>query len=56
MSLGVVIDSQGLNAPPEAQLKAYRAAQWTVMGFGVFGQSSIRYVYPELMLIVIIYS
>lgn len=36
--LGIIIDSQGLNAPPGAQLKAYRAAQWTVMGFGVFGE------------------
>ncbi|KAK7677746.1 hypothetical protein QCA50_019298 [Cerrena zonata] len=35
LKLGVVIDSHGSNAPPDAQLKAYRAAQWTVMGFGV---------------------
>ncbi|CAL1712621.1 unnamed protein product [Somion occarium] len=31
---GVVIDSEGSNAPREAQLHAYQAAQWTVLGFG----------------------
>ncbi|CAL1716634.1 unnamed protein product [Somion occarium] len=34
LNLGVVIDSQGSNAPREAQLQAYRAAQWTILGFG----------------------
>lgn len=33
--MGVTVDSQGLNAPLPAQLHAYRAAQWTVLGFGV---------------------
>ncbi|KAJ3490675.1 hypothetical protein NLI96_g1242 [Meripilus lineatus] len=36
VELGVVIDAVGSNAPPEAQLKAYRAAQWTVLGLGLF--------------------
>ncbi|KAH8104780.1 major facilitator superfamily domain-containing protein [Cristinia sonorae] len=34
--LGVTIDKLGLNAPREAQLKAYRATSWTVVGFALF--------------------
>ncbi|KAI0076343.1 efflux transporter [Panus rudis PR-1116 ss-1] len=34
--LGIDVDPQGLNAPPEAQLRAYRAAEWTIFAFGAF--------------------
>ncbi|KAH8104781.1 efflux transporter [Cristinia sonorae] len=34
--LGVTIDKLGLNAPREAQLKAYRATSWTMVGFSLF--------------------
>ncbi|KAI0789690.1 efflux transporter [Abortiporus biennis] len=34
--MGVIIDVTGSNAPLPAQLHAYRAAQWTVLGLGAF--------------------
>ncbi|THH29111.1 hypothetical protein EUX98_g5075 [Antrodiella citrinella] len=34
--MGVIIDRVGLNAPRPAQLKAYRAAAWTIAGFAFF--------------------
>ncbi|THH29106.1 hypothetical protein EUX98_g5070 [Antrodiella citrinella] len=35
-ALGVTIDKTGLNAPRPAQLKAYRATSWTIVGFALF--------------------
>ncbi|KAI0060675.1 efflux transporter [Artomyces pyxidatus] len=34
--LGVQVDKAGDNAPEHAQLKAYHAAQWTGVAFGIF--------------------
>ncbi|TCD70857.1 hypothetical protein EIP91_001165 [Steccherinum ochraceum] len=34
--LGVTIDRDGLDAPLPAQLKAYRATSWTIVGFTLF--------------------
>lgn len=36
--LGVTIDTSGSNAPRPAQLKAYKAAEWTAFGFGILGE------------------
>ena len=46
--MGVIIDRQGLNAPRPAQLKAYRAAFWTIVGFALFG-TSILFVAPRIV-------
>ncbi|KAI0086514.1 efflux transporter [Irpex rosettiformis] len=35
--LGVAVNLSGTNAPPAAQLKAYRAAMWGAFAFGMFG-------------------
>ena len=34
---GVEVNKAGTNAPPAAQLKAYRAAMWGAFAFGMFG-------------------
>lgn len=38
--MGVTLDLSGDNAPKEAQLKAYQAAEWTAFAFGILGASS----------------
>lgn len=37
--LGVVAGPDGANAPRPAQLQAYRATSWTIVGFTLFGTS-----------------
>ncbi|KAA1477463.1 efflux transporter, partial [Dentipellis sp. KUC8613] len=35
--MGVIVDDAGTNAPMEAQLRAYRAAEWAAFAFGILG-------------------
>jgi hypothetical protein len=36
--MGIIVDAGNTNAPREASLHGYRAAQWTAFAFGVIGQ------------------
>jgi hypothetical protein len=36
-NLGFTVDASGGGAPKEAQLLAYRAAQWGAFAFGIIG-------------------
>lgn len=40
---GVIPSADGTNAPMNAQLKAYQAAEWTAFAFGVVGESIAGY-------------
>ncbi|KAL0949753.1 hypothetical protein HGRIS_009791 [Hohenbuehelia grisea] len=33
--MGIIVDATGSNAPPQARLNGYRAAQWTAFAFGI---------------------
>ena len=46
--LGVALNEEGTNAPPPAQLTAYKDAMWTGFAFGVFGESLAGLVFAEL--------
>lgn len=35
--MGVIVNSRGNNAPYEAKLHSYQAAQWTAFAFGITG-------------------
>ncbi len=36
-NMGVIVDDAGTNAPMDAQLRAYRAAEWAAFAFGILG-------------------
>ncbi len=41
LNMGIVVDNANHNAPREALLNGYKAAEWTAFAFGAIGSSFI---------------
>ncbi len=41
LNMGIVVDNANSNAPREALLNGYKAAEWTAFAFGAIGSSFI---------------